>query len=397
VRVLFSTTAGAGHFGPLVPVARACAAAGHEVRVAAPASFGGEVARAGLPHEAFDDVPGPLMEAVFRQLPGLAEDEANRRVFRDVFARLDAQHALPGVRRILDAWRPDVVVREPIELGSLAAAEAAGLPHAQVSIGVSRMLRWAMPLLVEPLAELDAVAGLGEGTLWAALAGEVYFTSVPPGLDGEAGEDGDDDAGTRRVVRYRVPRPAPAATGSLPADWGDPEDPLVYVTFGSVAGNLGHLGHVYGASLAALAEAPVRVLLTTGRSVDPESLRPWPANSHVAQWWPQDDVMPLASVCVGHGGFGTTISAIAAGVPLVVAPLFASDQRINGERVDAVGAGVCLAGGAADLGRLGAAVERVLGGEGFRRVARGLADEVAALPDVSVVVDSIEQIAAGRA
>ena len=28
MRVLFSTTAGAGHFGPLVPVAQACLAAG---------------------------------------------------------------------------------------------------------------------------------------------------------------------------------------------------------------------------------------------------------------------------------------------------------------------------------------------------------------------------------
>ncbi len=36
MRVLFSTTAGAGHFGPMVPVAHACLAAGWEVAVAAP-------------------------------------------------------------------------------------------------------------------------------------------------------------------------------------------------------------------------------------------------------------------------------------------------------------------------------------------------------------------------
>jgi glycosyltransferase len=363
-------------------------AAGHEVRVAAPASFAADIARAGLTHEPFDDVPRALMEAVFTELPGLPEDEANARVMRDVFGRLDARRAFPGVLRTLASWRPDVVVREPVELGSLAAAVASGVPHAQVSIGVAQMQRWALPLLVDPLAELDAAAGLERGTLAAALASETTYTSVPPGLDG------DGPAG-QRVVRYRVP--AAASTGTMPAEWGDADAPLVYVTFGSVAGNLGHLGHVYGAALAALAEAPVRVLLTTGRGVDPGSLRPWPANSHVAQWWPQDAVMPLAAVCVGHGGFGTTMAAVAAGVPQVVVPLFASDQRLNAERVRDVGAGVGLFGGAAELGGLGDAVEQVLAGDGYREVAHGLAAEVAALPDVAVVVDAIEQVAAGGA
>jgi len=45
MRVLVSTTANDGHFGPLQPFARACTAAGHEVRVAAPASYGGALAR----------------------------------------------------------------------------------------------------------------------------------------------------------------------------------------------------------------------------------------------------------------------------------------------------------------------------------------------------------------
>jgi glycosyltransferase len=90
------------------------------------------------------------------------------------------------------------------------------------------------------------------------------------------------------------------------------------------------------------------------------------------------------------------MSALAAGVPQVVVPLFASDQRLNAERVDDVGAGVGLFGGASDLGRLAEAVEQVLAGDGYRDVARGLAAEVAALPDVAVVVDSIEKVASGR-
>lgn len=59
MRVRCATTANDGHFGPLLPFARARLGAGHEVRVAAPASFGGAVARTGLPHEPFADARLP--------------------------------------------------------------------------------------------------------------------------------------------------------------------------------------------------------------------------------------------------------------------------------------------------------------------------------------------------
>ncbi len=40
MRFLFATTGGAGHFGPLIPLAHAATAFGHEVRVAAPTAVG---------------------------------------------------------------------------------------------------------------------------------------------------------------------------------------------------------------------------------------------------------------------------------------------------------------------------------------------------------------------
>ena len=69
MRVLFSTTANDGHFGPLLPFARACAAAGHEVRVAAPESYAAAVERAGFAHEPFGDVPQELIGPLMAQLP----------------------------------------------------------------------------------------------------------------------------------------------------------------------------------------------------------------------------------------------------------------------------------------------------------------------------------------
>ena len=168
------------------------------------------------------------------------------------------------------------------------------------------------------------------------------------------------------------------------------------MTFGSVTGGFDVLSVVFERSLRALADLPVRVLLTTGHAGDPESLRPWPDNAHVEQWWPQDDVMPLASAMVGHGGFGTTMAALAAGVPQVVVPLFASDQEINATRIAQVGAGIRLDGRQDATEGLADAVSRVLTDGGMRAAAAAMADEIASLPEVSEIVETIEGLATSR-
>src|SRR5918993_4577784 len=101
MRVLFSTTAGAGHFGPMIRVAHACVAAGHAVAAAAPASFASHVANAGLTPLPFPDVPADQMGAVFGRLPSLPREEANGLVIGEVFGRLDAQAALPTLTEVV--------------------------------------------------------------------------------------------------------------------------------------------------------------------------------------------------------------------------------------------------------------------------------------------------------
>ncbi len=160
MRVLVATTAGAGHFSPLVPVARACAAAGHEVLVAAPESFRGTVESAGFIHAAFADVQPEVMGQAFSRLPFLSYEQANEVVIADVFGRLDAQSALPGVSDIFDAWTPDLVLRDPCEFASLAVACRSGVAQAMVAIGVSAMTDAVAHFVAELQAELDALVGL---------------------------------------------------------------------------------------------------------------------------------------------------------------------------------------------------------------------------------------------
>jgi UDP-glucoronosyl and UDP-glucosyl transferase len=396
MRVLFSTTAGSGHFGPLIPFAKGCCDAGHEVKVAAPASFAAAVTGAGFDHAPFADVPQEIMGPIFGRLPDLSFEEANETVLAEIFGRLDAQAALPGLTDVIDVWCPDIVVREPCEFASLVAADRVGVAQVQVAIGMGGNAGYALPILAAPLAELSVIAGLPDDRAFATMLSTPGFTCVPAVLDGFAAHELTGDASTSAagpVWRFRDAS-LNAVPGSLPPPWGDPDRPLVYITFGSVTAGLGPYSALYPATLDALADMPIRVLMTTGADGDPATLEPVPANAHVERWWPQTDVMPHAAVVVGHGGFGTTMMALAAGVPQVVVPLFAFDQTINAERVAAIGAGIHVPGGPAAVANIPSALSRVLTEPTYRDGTRAVAADIAQLPDTTASVPILEQLAA---
>lgn len=375
MRVLCATTANDGHFGPLLPFARACAAAGHEVRVAAPASYAAVVAGAGFPHEPFADAPPELIGPIMARLPTLAFDEADELVIREVFARIDAQAGLPSLIETVERWRPDVVIRESAELASLAAAERLNVPHVHVCIGMHEIVSRFAETIGDPLEELGRLAGLGAGRMTAALAAETILSLVPEVLDNATGQI---RPGSADFLRFHEPS---STTGShrLP-DWGDPDAPLIYVTFGSVTGSLPPFSGVFRAALDALADVDARVMLTVGRKLDPADLGPLPRNAHVMQWWPQDAVLAHASAMLGHGGFGTTMGALAAGVPQLVVPLFTSDQVINGEHVASVGAGLTVGMGPAAVARAAAEIPRLLEVPTYAASARRIAAAMGELP-----------------
>src|SRR5262249_31994141 len=162
-------------------------------------------------------------------------------------------------------------------------------------------------------------------------------------------------------------------------------DPLVYVSFGSAAAGNGFYPDIYREAAHALGELPVRVLLTLGTEADPAELGPVPANVHVEPWVPQGAGMTHAAAMGGPGGPGSTLAALAAGLPLAAVPLFA-DQPENAQRVADLGAGLRLDG----VGGLAAVVRELLENPSYRAGARAVADEIAALEPVARAVGLLE-------
>ena len=142
-------------------------------------------------------------------------------------------------------------------------------------------------------------------------------------------------------------------------------------------------------------------LVVVGVALGLTGLGPLPANAHAEPWVAQHDVLPHAAAVVSHGGYGTTLGALAHGVPLVVLPLFAGDQWRTARRVAEVGAGLVLEDGErrvfeppgpALMAALPGAVQEVLADPRFRHTVQGIGKEMAALPPASAAVSALQAL-----
>jgi UDP:flavonoid glycosyltransferase YjiC (YdhE family) len=327
--------------------------------------------RSRLPFHPLADPPQHELDPIFASLSELSHEEQGVRVMREVFAEIDARSSLPGVLRAVADYRPDVILREPTEYAGLLAAERLGVRHGRIGIMAHATETWGVPVVSPVLDRHRKRLGLRPDPRGDRIHASPYLTVLPEALEDPA------DRGPAHGLRFREP----VAPGRpLPDWWGGDERPLVYVTYGSVTPTLPHFPALFRATVDALAELPARVLFTVGVEVDLRPLWPVPANVHIERWVPQSTVMPHAAAMVGHGGAGSTRTALAAGVPSVVVPGFA-DQLRNAERVAELGAGIALQ--PTELAGLGAAVRRLLDEPSYRSAAQAVAAEVARLPAVS--------------
>jgi UDP:flavonoid glycosyltransferase YjiC (YdhE family) len=380
VRVLFTSTRGAGHFNPLVPFARAFERAGHEVMFAGPPDLEGSAQAAGFRFWRLDPPPEDELGAIWSRVPELPPDEANKVVVGEIFGRLNTTAHLPRMRAAFGEWRPDAVLRDPNEYSGALVAEENGVPHARIAISLMSTEQMGLGIAAPAIDAIRRAQGLPPDSAGEVLRGSPWLTVFPRTLD--EGELPD-------AHRFRDPAWEEPAT-ELPGWWPGREDELlVYVTFGSVAGSFPQALPAYGVALAAVAELPTRVLLTVGRDLDLDALPDVPRNVRVERWVPQQNVLAHASAAVVHGGSGSTLGALAAGVPLVVVPLFA-DQPQNARRVHEVGAGISVEPNRDDIPAtippLRAAIEQVLSEPSYGERAEALAAELRAEPPVDNAV-----------
>ena len=372
MRVLVVASPMVGHVLPLVPLGEALRAAGHDVVVACGADGATAARSSGL--DVRDVAPGVRIGAVFipRALlhPLKAREEA-RGVEREpefigvLFAALAARMA-DGVLALADEWRPELVVQEPFAVaGALVAAR-----HRVPVVLVNMTLFDAEKLFAVTAARLGRTARRHAVPGLPPLA-DVLVTA-PRSLVGE-------QRGT--PMRF-VPV---TGGGTAPDDLTRPGDrPRIIVGRSTVADP--RPDRLMSSVVAAAQGLDVEVVLA--RPDRRVMRRPLPPNVRTTEWLPFPTVFPAASGAVHHGGAGTLLTGLAAGIPQLVVP-GAGDRRVNAEKLAARGAGLAV-----PLEQMsGADLERLVGDPGLTSAAREVADEIAAMPAPADVVDRVTSLA----
>jgi MGT family glycosyltransferase len=392
---------GGGAVPPTMSLARALVERGHDVRVLGDPVLVPEIEAAGAQPVEWTRAPHRTERTAESDLFKDWEARTPFGAFARIRERLMFGPAADVARDVLEELehRPaDALVTEPMLAGTVIAGESAGVPVALISTTIDVFPAQGRPALGPgfqpargPLGRLRdralraafrAVWNRGLAALNTARAG-LGLAPVDDALEALMAVDRilvlTSDAfdfprlprhPKVRVVGPRLDDPAWAGEVELPAG----EQPLVLVGLSS-----SHQGQdeVIRRSAAALGELPVRGLVTTGPAVDPF---PAAANVVVLRSAPHAAVLPHAAAVVTHGGHGTVIKALAAGVPLVVLPM-GRDQLDVAARVTAAGAGVRVKPSASPA-KIAAAVRTVLDDPAYRlgaeRLAAAIADETRA-------------------
>lgn len=134
-----------------------------------------------------------------------------------------------------------------------------------------------------------------------------------------------EDVGDGRVLAIR-PDPEPVGPADrLPAGIDRlPQDRTVYAILGTVFTDVVTMRSM----VAAVADLPVNLVLTTGPAVDPAALGALPPNVTAPAFVPQSALPPRCAAVISHAGSGTVLGALAARLPQVYLPSGA-DQFIN--------------------------------------------------------------------
>ena len=373
MRVLFGSTFGHGHVFPLVPLALAAQAAGHDVLwvtngpgVALVELAGIRCAAAGLSGDALAVAIGELQARADQLDP----PTHGAFMFPTLFGQTLAPPMVADLLPLARDFQPDLMVHEQGELASPLVAAVLGVPVLTHAFG------GAVP------AAFIAEAGRRLAGLW-----QQYGLTQPPYAGCHSGPYLDICPPSVQTVsrsHIRLVQPLRPISWSGPAASFTPladARPLVYVTLGTVFRNPAVLRD----ALKGLAGLDVQVLVTVGPMGDPAVLGPQLAHVRVERFVPQTQVLQHASVVVSHGGSGTFLGALSHGLPQVCLPQGA-DQFRNAAAAVQSGAGLCLPPAEASAEAITEAVRQALVEPGFRAAAARVADEIAAMPAPAEVV-----------
>jgi len=341
-RFVFVTWDGGGNRMPTIAIARALRQRGHDVRVLGHDSQAEAYRASGLRFTAFASAPGFVLDPRPAGMLGLF---TGRGLADDTVAYLAAEPA--------DVVVADCMLLAVIDVLDRTEQRFAVLEHTMHDFLAAgfRML----DVLVRP-------RGLRVGAP-RKHAAPVLVASVP-GLS----------------APFPAPQPLSAASGEVvyagamtTAVAAEPAQPTVVLSLSTF--RFPDLVVTWQRVLDAVDGLDAHVVATLGPAVVAGEVRV-PRGVEVHEWMPHHELFPRASLVVGHGGHGTSLAALAHGVPVVVLPLDGtSDQPRMGRAVSRAGVGTTMSR-RSSRSAIRSAVEKALHDEEMRRRAQRLGEAI---------------------
>lgn len=418
-RFLLAAWDGGGAFPPELGVVRRLVDRGHEVRVMGDPTLEDQTHAAGASFAAWDRAP----------------HRTSADPCEDVVKDWEVTNPLTGLQRMRDrlivgpaaamaadtaeqvaSYCPDALLADYFMFGAMIAGQAAGLPVTALMPNI-----WALPVRgVPPLAGGFPLArgpvGRARDATLVSITNRIFARGLPT-LNAVRAEHQlppltslyDQVLTADRILVLTSPTFDYAApfvpdnaryVGPVLDDpsWARPwtppptddDGPLVLVALSSTFQDQGAL---IQRILDAMAPLPGHAILTTGPAVDPATLNP-PGNVEVLPSAPHGPILERARAVITHCGHGTTLKALAAGVPLVCIPM-GRDQDDTAARVVHHGAGLRLRP-SASVDAIRDATVQILERDEYRSAAGRLAMAMDAEHDPTVVVTEIESLTADR-
>lgn len=412
MRIVLASLGSLGDLFPMLAVAQALKARGHDPRIAAPAAYGARITALGLPfHPLRPDFPQEVLTHIFgdpvhggKRLFDETLFPHVRETYVDLLAAAEGADAL--------------VVGELIYVAPLVAAKR-GLPWANVMLSPTTFMSaldpcvltwfpagyhlrhlgtWPQRLLLRIARRMTNAWGAPFSALAQELGvttgGDILFEGKfsphlvlalfspafgPLQRDWPA-------ASVQTGFPFLAQEPTPETAARIKAFLAAGPAPVVF-TLGTTVVHLAHDFYQVAADTArALGR---RAVLLMGKNPPPDA----PADQVLAlDYAPHASLFPHAAAVVQHGGVGGCAEALRAGVPVLTIPV-GFDQPDNAERLRRMGVGAVLAHTRVTRANLERSLRAVLADTNMAARAKAVAATMDPQGDMNRNVAAIEAMA----
>lgn len=352
------------------PLATALRNAGHQVFMGGIEWVLPKIAEVGLPPVKIASLTPEEVASFISSMPSDPEESA--RAVGGVYARI-ALDSLDTLTELAEHWRPDVVVGGGMFYCAPLFAHRIGVPSVRLEWDRidTRMYDPGSVEVLRPALEKEGLDRVPDPDLWLDVC--------PPSLS-------DPSAPSTRPLQWIAANPQRPLE---PWMYTRPDRPRIYVTAGTRLQDTRVLRetaeYVSGLGAEIVIGAPEDLV---------EPLREEVPEARVG-WVPLDVLAPTCDLIVHHGGGGTDMTSLKAGVPqLVVAPEYPTRAvRVLAE----FGAAIALDGDEVEPEAIGRAVREILSEPAYRERSRQLSREMERMPGPAETVPLMEELAARHA